>query len=146
MVTPITDTLCFRPLEQFCRPFKRNEFLTRIQIHLKNGTEDANKGVSTTTANDSGAEGAQTPPGGLDFEVFGRAATTGSNSSTGDGGGRVILCIDDDAVSQVVLQGMLRSQSYRYLKVCAGWAYAAVCWLGAFAETYLQSAHEQNVL
>jgi hypothetical protein len=31
--------------------------------------------------------------------------------------GRVILCCDDDEVNQLVLQGLLVSQGYRYLKV-----------------------------
>lgn len=53
------------------------------------------------------------------YGELGRAAS----SSCGDrdaAGERVILCVDDDEVSQVVLQGMLRSQQYRYLKAKSG--------------------------
>ncbi|KAG2487725.1 hypothetical protein HYH03_013724 [Edaphochlamys debaryana] len=44
------------------------------------------------------------------------------SSSPGASGGdmRLILCIDDDDVNQVVLQGMLTSQHYRYVRASTG--------------------------
>lgn len=70
------------------KPFKRGEFLARIQALIGGGLV-----VSETGGRDQGSSAAAEC---------------------------VILCIDDDEIHQMILQGMLRNQSFRYVRAKTG--------------------------
>ncbi|KAG2431901.1 hypothetical protein HXX76_009392 [Chlamydomonas incerta] len=84
-------------------------------------------------ASGAASGGASGGAGGSDDSEAGAVSAALGNLATGPGGvasdglggasaaeQRLIVCIDDDDVNQVVLQGMLASQHYRYVRASTG--------------------------
>jgi CheY-like chemotaxis protein len=126
------------PDDYITKPFKRNEFLARIRAKLEmvageegeaalDGLGDLSLAAPLAPlpldgSSHGGAAGAQLPPaasGGLpsaadpaaDAGSLARRSAGGVASPAG--GAPWVLCVDDDEVNQLVLQGMLDSQEYR---------------------------------
>eukprot|EP00775_Hariotina_reticulata_P013645 gene13645-13768_t len=78
------------------KPFRRAEFLARIRAKLQ--LSNAVTAGSSDTMDNKAAGGPLAP--GDDHPL--------------------VLCVDDDEVNHLVLDGMLQSQSYRYLKARSG--------------------------
>ncbi len=90
---------------------------------------DSGHGTESTLARGGGGG-----VGGVGAYEHGGAALGGGGRPGGVGNRRsdqrVILCIDDDEVNQMVLQGMLTSQNYKYLRVSAVGTLRAQRWCG----------------
>ncbi|KXZ46245.1 hypothetical protein GPECTOR_45g115 [Gonium pectorale] len=84
-------------------------------MHILDSGNNMGDAAHAAAAAAAAAATAALSPGGL-------ADSGRRNSLPGVGGSdqRLIVCIDDDDVNQVVLQGMLTSQHYRYVRASTG--------------------------
>jgi hypothetical protein len=86
---------------------------------LETGNGDAaGSAAAAVAAAAAAAAAAGNVAGGVAAGLQSRSSHAGGSGSIGDQ--RLIVCIDDDDVNQVVLQGMLSSQHYRYVRVSLG--------------------------
>ncbi|KIY93875.1 hypothetical protein MNEG_14087 [Monoraphidium neglectum] len=126
------------------KPFKRNEFLARVRGKLEMAQQDsprtaaapttpgADAGVSLLSSSSTAALAAAAAAAAASLPPAPRALERSISAdlyAAGPGSGvvmsscglpPVVLCVDDDEVNQLVLQGMLHSQDYGYLKARTG--------------------------